>query len=59
MTPSGKWYILRTEPHCEKKVVALLDKNKIQNYLPFNRIHRKWADRNKVIMEPLFPSKIS
>jgi transcription antitermination factor NusG len=52
------WYVLYTRSHCEKKVAAQLAKKEIEHYCPLNRVVRKWADRKKVLHEPLFTSYV-
>lgn len=51
-----KWFILFTKPGCERKVVKMLSKKKIENYYPINRIVQKRGDKKKTTVEPLFPS---
>lgn len=53
-----KWYVLYTKSRCEKKVAALLTKKNIENYCPLNKIVKQWADRKKLIQEPLFNSYV-
>jgi len=52
------WYALYTKPRWEKKVSALLDEKKIENYLPLQKVLKQWSDRKKWIQEPLFRSYI-
>ena len=47
-----------TRSRCEKKVAALLTKRSIENYCPLNRIMKQWADRKKMIYEPMFTSYV-
>ena len=47
-----------TKPRCEKKVAELLTKKKIENYCPLNRVKKQWADRKKMVFEPLFTSYV-
>ncbi len=54
MSNTKRWYVVYTKPRWEKKVAALLVEKGIENYCPLNRVNRKWSDRNKVILEPLF-----
>jgi transcription antitermination factor NusG len=49
-----KWYAVYTKPRWEKKVAELLAKKKIENYCPLNRVRKQWADRKKMVVEPLF-----
>jgi transcription antitermination factor NusG len=50
------WYAVYTKLRCEKKVATLLQKKKIENYCPLNRVVNPWADRKKLVFEPLFKS---
>ena len=43
-----------TKPRWEKKVAALLTEKGIENYCPLNRVTKKWSDRTKTVLEPLF-----
>ena len=43
-----------TKPRWEKKVATLLTDNGVENYCPLNRVSKKWSDRKKVVLEPLF-----
>ena len=53
-----QWYALYTRSRWEKKVADTLEKRKIEAYCPVNKVQRQWADRKKVILEPLFPSYV-
>lgn len=53
-----KWYAVYTKPRWEKKVAELLTRRKVENYCPLNRVLRQWADRKKLVMEPLFTSYV-
>jgi transcription antitermination factor NusG len=53
-----QWYALYTRPRWEKKVADLLEKKKVEVYCPLNKVHRQWADRRKVVLEPLFSSYV-
>ena len=50
------WYLLYTSSRQERKVSSQLATMKISHYLPMTKSARKWADRTKVIITPLFPS---
>jgi len=52
------WYALYTRPRWEKKVADLLEKKKIEVYCPLNKVEKQWADRKKVVLEPLFSSYV-
>lgn len=53
-----QWYAVYTKPCWEKKVAALLAMQGIDHYCPLQRIQRRWSDRKKIIMEPLFKSYV-
>ena len=48
------WYAVYTKATLEKKVAALLTKNKIENLVPLNRIASIQGAKRKVESEPLF-----
>ena len=54
MSNTKKWYVVYTKPRWEKKVAALLTDKAVENYCPLNRVSKKWSDRKKVVLEPLF-----
>jgi transcriptional antiterminator RfaH len=47
------WYVLKTKPHAEDQVVAVLDRRDIEVYLP--KIGLGSTKRPKERQEPLFP----
>jgi transcription antitermination factor NusG len=53
-----KWYAVYTRTRWEKKVAETLTKKKIENYCPLNKVKRQWADRKKIVEEPLFTSYV-
>jgi transcription antitermination factor NusG len=53
-----QWYAVYTRPRWEKKVAELLEKKKIEVYCPLTKTQRQWADRKKLILEPLFTSYV-
>ncbi len=53
-----QWYAVYTRPRWEKKVAELLERKKVEVYCPLNKVHRQWADRRKVVLEPLFTSYV-
>lgn len=53
-----KWYAVYTHPKWEKKVVASLAAQDIEQYCPLQRSIRQWADRKKVVFEPFFTSYV-
>jgi transcription antitermination factor NusG len=58
MFAEKKWYAVYTRPRWEKKVSYLLNRQKIENYCPVNKVQRKWSDRKKIVLEPLFTSYV-
>ncbi len=59
MKPKEKhWYALYTKPRWEKKIARILTEMGVENYCPLNRVEKQWADRRKVIMEPVFRSYV-
>lgn len=52
------WYAVYTKPRWEKKVHQLLVNKNIDAYCPLNKVSRRWSDRIKVVMEPLFKSYV-
>jgi transcription antitermination factor NusG len=56
LTTKKQWYAVYTRPRWEKKVADLLEKKKVEVYCPLNKVKKQWADRKKVIFEPLFTS---
>lgn len=54
MSNTKKWYVVYTKPRWEKKVAVLLTDKGVENYCPLNRVSKKWSDRKKVVLEPLF-----
>ena len=58
MEANKKWYAVYTRPRWEKKVTDLLVRKHIETYCPLNKIVRKWADRKKIVLEPLFTSYV-
>jgi transcription antitermination factor NusG len=49
-----KWYVLYTKPRWERKIAERLNSMGIECYCPLNRVDRKWSDRWKTVLEPLF-----
>jgi len=56
MDLNKQWYAVHTRPRWEKKTAELFRQMQIETYCPVNKVVRKWADRKKVILEPLFTS---
>lgn len=54
MSNEKQWYAVYTRPKWEKKVSELLGKRNVENFCPLNKVIRQWADRKKIVYEPLF-----
>lgn len=52
------WYALYVRSRHEKKVNSALIRNSIKSYLPLKNKLKKWSDRKKYVLEPLFPSYV-
>lgn len=52
------WLAVYTRPKWEKKVAKLLCNKSIENFCPINKVVRKWADRKKIVLEPLISSYV-
>jgi transcription antitermination factor NusG len=52
------WYALYTKPRHEFKAQLYLESVRLENYLPTMTVTRKWSDRIKKIIEPVFRSYI-
>lgn len=52
------WYAVYTKPQCEKRVVALLTKKKIESFCPLNCVETQNLRRHKLVFEPLFRSYV-
>lgn len=50
------WYAVYTKPQSEKKVAALLNKKKIESYVPMVYVKSETLMGHKFIFEPLFKS---
>jgi len=52
------WYVLCVKSFHERKVYDQLLESSIEAFLPLIETIKKWSDRKKVILKPLFPSYI-
>jgi transcription antitermination factor NusG len=52
------WYAIYSKPNREKKVLANLQEEGIECYLPLLKTLKQWSDRKKWIEEPLFRSYV-
>jgi transcription antitermination factor NusG len=52
------WFALRVRPTQEKTIAANLSRGGFEEYVPLQRVRRRWSDRVKVLDTPLFPGYI-
>lgn len=52
--PNYAWYAVYVKVNQEKKVLAALQEENIECYLPLKKTLKQWSDRKKWIQEPLF-----
>ena len=55
---SYNWHVVYTNPRAEKRVYQLLEKNRIEAFLPLKKTLKLWSDRKKWVEEPLFNSYV-
>ena len=55
---SPNWMVVYTRSRFEKKIDRTLNDNSIIAFCPVIKSLKKWADRNKMIETPLFPSYV-
>ena len=55
---SKSWYVLKTKPMTEKKVLGRLVDKGIVAYLPLYTTLRQWSDRKKKVTVPLISSVV-
>lgn len=53
--PADEWYAAYVKHHHEKKAAGLLDGKGMEVFLPTQKTVRKWKDRRKTLVVPLFP----
>jgi transcription antitermination factor NusG len=52
------WLALQIAPQHEKKVATILEYKGFEQFFPTYKSKRRWSDRIKVIIQPLFPGYI-
>jgi transcriptional antiterminator RfaH len=55
VTSVSRWYVVQTQPHCEKKAVWHLERQGFDAYLPRYEKRRRHARRIETVAAPLFP----
>lgn len=58
VTQTLNWYVVYTYPKKEQKIYTDLVRQKVTTYLPLHKVVRRWSDRLKELMVPLFPNYI-
>ena len=58
MEKQSNWHVLYVRSRHEKKVCNLLNEQSIEAFLPEVKTIKKWSDRKKVVLKPLFPSYV-
>jgi len=53
-----QWFLIYTRPGCEKKVADLLERKHVQVYCPLTKAQKRWGDRKKPALSPLFSSYV-
>ena len=53
---TAKWVAVYTQSRAEKQVLARLEQQGFETYLPIIEIKRHWSDRIKMVKTPLFSS---
>jgi transcription antitermination factor NusG len=54
----GPWFAIQVMPRHEKSVDRILEHKGCDHFLPTYRVSRKWSDRIKTVVEPLFPGYV-
>jgi transcriptional antiterminator RfaH len=57
-TPLPPWFAIQTRPRCEKHVATQLESKGYEVFLPTYRARRRWSDRTKIVVLPLFDSYV-
>jgi transcription termination/antitermination protein NusG len=52
------WFAVQVTPRHERKVAALLEYKGYEQFLPVYTARRNWADRVKLVEQPLFPGYV-
>lgn len=56
LSKTPKWVAVYTQSRAEKQVLARLNQQGFETYLPIIEVKRKWSDRIKLVQVPLFSS---
>jgi len=58
LTLERKWYVLYTRTQLQFKAEEQLKELNIDTYLPTHHVFKKWSDRKKKVLEPVFKGYI-
>ena len=53
-----RWFVCHTKPRCEKKFSTLMIVEGFEHYLPLIKSVRRYEDRERTYMKPLFPGYV-
>ncbi|MCI0413493.1 UpxY family transcription antiterminator [bacterium] len=53
-----QWYAVYTRSRHEKTVASRLEEKRIEVFLPLRKVLRRWKDRRKEVLMPLFSSYV-
>jgi len=53
-----QWFLIYTRPGCEKKVAELLERKHLEVFCPLTKVQKRWSDRKKPALSPLFSSYV-
>ncbi len=56
--PKLEWYAAYVKHQHERKAADLLERKGVEVFLPQQKVPRRWKDRNKTILVPLFPGYV-
>ncbi len=58
MYPQKKWYVVYTQPGCEKKVTGSLARKNVEHFCPINKVRRRFANNKVITDDPLIASYV-
>ena len=58
LVSTDKWFALQVRPQYERAVAQALRAKGLEEFLPVQKIHRRWSDRAKQLEEPFFPGYV-
>jgi transcription antitermination factor NusG len=57
-TPGWPWFALQVRARSERTIAELLRSKGYEEFLPLYHCKRRWSDRIKRVMQPLFPGYV-